>query len=696
MSPETTSQGSTKHGTGARLASLLRSRWRGAVRFALAITVADGLAILVFGHVAATYFTSFCVVALLYFCDFDGGLPQRVAAYGLASILGAAGVVLGTAVAGSIWLSIGITIVIAFALTIARSLFGLVARSVVALQISVLIAVMVPSKWSSLLPSLGAWALGSVIALAAALLVFPRPPRRQISQGLAQWADAAARLALVAHHDGDVLAARRALISAHMQLRAMAMTDQSRPGWIGRRSRLIGEMVEAASSVTAVIATLPAPSNLRVPQDELSSACEEAFLWMAAVLRGELDQDESPAPAIGHLRHLDLDRSASWLARVAISSPDQAIRGIEDHRFTRVLSMGASNLVNLVQRLEGITPQEPNLELAVLEDPRRVLSSQLSSESLWFRHGVQAAIAMGAAVWIARSLGFAHGFWVVMSALALVHVSFTASETQRGALRAAIGTAIGVGIGVVGLQLHGGLLLAAALLPCTALAAKVLNGNDPLLSQGGYTVFAIVNTLVLGWPARSDILEARLIDVLVGLAVAVVAMTLVYPRGPARLLAICGQALEAALADTRQGLGMLLRVGAEAADDAAEASSALMVALTRFSAARTPFLRQHQDDGPVPGAQLERRARQMMVGATAIGDLAATTDPPANVPAIAGEFANLDAGLGDRVAKRLRSVPEELLEHPGASVSALWAAWWFDLGSASLDEPTVDQPSGDR
>jgi uncharacterized membrane protein YccC len=154
---------------------------------------------------------------------------------------------------------------------------------------------------------------------------------------------------------------------------------------------------------------------------------------------------------------------------------------------------------------------------------------------VWFRNSARGAIAIAAAVTVARLAGVQHAFWVVLGTLSVLRTS--AGATGSTALRALAGTVLGF---VVGAALLVGIGTAPAALwtalPLAVLVAAYTPGTAPfVIGQAAFTVTVVVLFNVLA-PAGWKVGLLRIEDVAIGCAVSVVVGVLFWPRGVSALV----------------------------------------------------------------------------------------------------------------------------------------------------------------
>jgi uncharacterized membrane protein YccC len=160
----------------------------------------------------------------------------------------------------------------------------------------------------------------------------------------------------------------------------------------------------------------------------------------------------------------------------------------------------------------------------------RVIAADASLRSVWFRNSARGAIALAAAVAVAKVADVQHAFWVVLGTLSVLRTSATA--TGSTALRGLAGTIAGFAVGaalLVGIGTNPTALW--IVFPIAVLVAAYTPGTAPfVVGQAAFTVTIVVlfNLLVpAGW--RVGLLRVE--DVAIGCAVSLVVGFLFWPRG---------------------------------------------------------------------------------------------------------------------------------------------------------------------
>ena len=174
-------------------------------------------------------------------------------------------------------------------------------------------------------------------------------------------------------------------------------------------------------------------------------------------------------------------------------------------------------------------PQNPRCPAAGSPPPRRLgpalplalIGTHASLRSVWFRNSARGAIALAAAVAVAKLTDIQHAFWVVLGTLSVLRTS--ASATGATALRGLLGQLLGFAVGaalLVGIGTSPTALWVA--FPLAVLAAAYMPGTAPFAAgQAAFTVTIVVLYNILA-PAGWRVGLLRLEDVAIGCAVSLV------------------------------------------------------------------------------------------------------------------------------------------------------------------------------
>jgi uncharacterized membrane protein YccC len=655
---------------------MITPRVGSAIRFAITILVADLIGVGLFKVQGAATYTSFAVVCSLYFLDFDGSWRERLGGYASATAVGLVGVLVGTSVASTVWIAAIAALVIGFAFAFARVLRGYVARSAVGVQMAFLLAVLSPAESSDLGWYLLAWLTGSAIAAIAALILFPHRHNGQLRTALSGWCQAARNLALAtttSRARADVDALERSCDDLDRQWEGTVI----RPGLVSRRMRALMQMrLEAVRSTRSLADLIDSRQPLEVagPLSEVTADGLRVAATMVAV-----GGASEPLVPVGRARQLDAERSEQWTAAAVRTSGSAAVDALARHNAVRVLSISADVMQNLAATSAGGTCVADQLGLPLERSLTEQLRANLSPRSYWLRNAVRSAVAVSAAIVIARLLGLQHGIWVAVSALSVIQVTFTSGGSSRSALRTAVGSAVGIATAGLIIWVFPQWWILAILLPLAAFFAKWAAIGLPLLGQFAYSPFCVINVAVLSWPEPIHLVDVRFQDVCVGMLVALLATLLTFPHGLGRLLAAGWATAYAAAQSSLRAATSLLTDARLAESDAADAEHRLARATTTFM-------------DTVDAAFMSTRVSSSAV--TSLSAQEAWLFEALLVSAIFREFTQADGRPADvrQLAEALCSPTERLaavrlaaerdaaaLERaPRALVSATWAAWWLD------------------
>lgn len=541
-------------------------RFGAAVRFMLALVVANLSAPLIFGAGPGTTFASFAVVSALYFLDYDGSAAERTSAYALSTLIGVLGIGIGLAVTGTLWTVCAAAFVIGFGFAAARAFRGFIARSFVGTQLAFVLTVVTHDSRLHGSEELLGWLFGSAIALIAALTVFPRHHGGQLRSALAQWCTAAAA---VARSNASTLNDRRADLQSAWQTVDRVDRLHAIAGLWSKRTRALAEMVRAADQVT-VFGADHAPDQLTPADRTLLDAVAGGFEHAA-----ELTVTAHP----GTVDSLQLAREQHEQALVSAAktqSPEATVRMAHAALGVRVLSLAAESLIQLACVSNGVRStanRGPNPAQAA--DAGERVRSVFRLDSVWLFSGLRTGVALAVALGIALSIGLEHGVWVVMAALAIINVSATTRGASASAAQALLAVTLGVLVSAAVIALHWPHPAMFAAMAIAALIAKWLLPGTLFWAQLSYAPFAVFNVAVLNWPTPRGLDVVRVEDIAVGVAVAVGATALAFPFGLRKLL---------------------VRTWTRASDDA---NTALASATTSFSAGRAlpPSFVSHMRQG---------------------------------------------------------------------------------------------------
>ncbi|WP_422772674.1 FUSC family protein [Plantactinospora sp. WMMC1484] len=154
----------------------------------------------------------------------------------------------------------------------------------------------------------------------------------------------------------------------------------------------------------------------------------------------------------------------------------------------------------------------------------------LTTRSVFLQGAVRVAVALASARVIAGFLPLNHGFWVLLAILTLMRTS--AVDTRKTLRPVLLGTILGAAVGT--LLLFGAGETRTVLLVALPLSMALTFTIAPLLPQAwGQALLTVLFVLVFAQtgPANVEIVGERLLDVVVGATVGVLAGVLLWPKG---------------------------------------------------------------------------------------------------------------------------------------------------------------------
>lgn len=503
--------------------ALLRTdnRLRAAIRFGVAMAIANAVVVAVFGASPAIAIGSLAVIVQLYFLDFDGTWRERLIGYGVATLVGAVAVVVGVLVAGETYLAIGVSFLAGFVIAMARVLRGYIARSVVGLAIAYFWPVMLPAKPAELGSFLASWLIGSGIAVAVAIVVLPPIRSKQMCQALGGWLDACARFTNALVTKTGLTEVSQELATSVQRLTSVIESPSVSLGSVSHRQRAIGEMATRAIWAHPLVASLT-PDGCKADK-ALASATASGFDCSATLITG------APAPQdlpdLEAVRQVQLDRmDGETEVQITNAYP------------LRATSLLASLELWLAAGTRGIKVARPVVGDVSEETPGAILRASMSPRSLWFRSAVLSGLGGALCVALVRELGLAQGLWVVLATLICFQASFSPTATRGAVIVSSLSAVGGVLISGVIFFIQPPVAVYVILVPLAAAAAKYAQGTKVWLAQLLFTPFLLINLVSLGATPGPNLAIERVQDVTIGAVVAGLLTLAIFPTGIARRL----------------------------------------------------------------------------------------------------------------------------------------------------------------
>lgn len=209
--------------------------------------------------------------------------------------------------------------------------------------------------------------------------------------------------------------------------------------------------------------------------------------------------------------------------------------------------------------LEGIDTRLRDSSPHTLREMATRLRQALTPGSLLFRHGVRIALALAAGYGLLKLVHPQNGYWILLTIVFVCRPHFGATRLRL--VQRVAGTLLGLGVTWALMQLFPGTTLQLLLALAAALLFFVTRNERYVVATAAITLMALLCFNLLGddgfvmiWP--------RLLDTLLGGAIAVAASLLVLPdwqgrrlhRVMAQVAATCTRYLDEVLGQYRSGM----------------------------------------------------------------------------------------------------------------------------------------------
>ena len=462
-----------------------------------------------FGNSQLALFAVFGGFASLIVASFGGSRRDKVMAHLGLAVTGSVALIIGTAVSGTEWLAVLVTIPVAFGIFFAGVVGPNAASGVNSALFGYLLPVATPGTVSMIPDRLAGWWLASVVATVAVLLLSPPSPGGRLRAAAAGSARAQAAC-LRASVDGTLTTADGdAAAQARNELASVFARTPYRPTGLA-----------TADQALASIAGLLEWCGTLIDVGEL-----ERHRKASARCHQSLDPASDSAEVSG---------SVEVIARRAIHAQtiSLAVRAVVGDALIATRRADPGTIAARRRGWYGFGARETTDEgrAAALSGAIRVITRHASVRSVWFQNGLRGSLALAAAVLVADQTGVQHGLWVMLGTLSVLRSN--AASTGSTALRALGGTVLGFAAGallLLGLGTSAPVLWAAFTI-AVAVAAYAPGTLPFAVGQAAFTVVvvALFNLLQpVGW--KLGLLRVQ--DVAMGCAVSLVVGVLFWPRG---------------------------------------------------------------------------------------------------------------------------------------------------------------------
>src|SRR5256714_3267098 len=396
--------------------------------------------------------------ALLVMSDFGGLRRPRALAYLGATLVGAGLIALGTVVSENVALAGAMMLLVGFAISFASLFGGYIAAAQTGLLLAFVISISVPAPASAVPARIAGWTFAGILATLAAVWLWPRFEHVMMHRsaanaclGVAKLVEGLGRGAADRGLPPLLEAARRAEATARQEYGATA----KRPAGPTRRDRAFVQLLIELQRIVDIVdhpferARNAAPPGIE-ETDHLVAATVAAIRSSADVLTGGAPPDLRAVEEARERHRAALDRWASQELRAGRPA-DEVLGGLDVDHTLRVVSYLAISLGSNALIAAGGHPEEeivlpvsaPRLEGVSGTTTRvmRAIRTHLTPTSTVLQHSLRVAVGLALAVWLARSLGLSHAFWVVLGTLQVLRSN--ALGTGRTTLQALARDVIG-------------------------------------------------------------------------------------------------------------------------------------------------------------------------------------------------------------------------------------------------------------
>ncbi|MDG4809169.1 FUSC family protein [Micromonospora sp. WMMD1120] len=486
----------------------------------------------------------FGTIAAGAFAQLPGPAPQRARILVLALPAVWALIAAGALLAWSTWAAAGGMLVIGFVVAFAGvgnpRLVGLAS----AFQLFYILASFPPYQPGSLPQRLGGVTLAIALVAVAEVVLWPDPVPVSYRRRLAEASDG---------------------VGAYLHDAAAALTDpHTAPGGRGPRRQRAYDLVAALDLTRTPSGWSPTAAGARDRSLRICAAALHQALAEADRLAADLPPRPLPDPAAARLLRLGAETTRAAGHSLSAGTPpadlgalDAAIRRAEASyrvvagdprdppdvaRFCRdATALALADQVRIfavaARVATGARPDGTDAGGGLFEYARhrpwtlywRQYRAHVAPRSAHLHSSLRLAVALAVARVAAGVLQLTHGFWVLLATLTVLRTS--AADTRTALRPAVLGTVAGAIVsGVVMLAVDQPVVYAVVLPVTLMLAFGVGRLLGPVWQQALFTVLLTVVFAQLN-PEGWRLAEARLVDVLFGAVIGVLAGVAIWPRG---------------------------------------------------------------------------------------------------------------------------------------------------------------------
>ena len=528
-----------------------RSGLHQALRVAIVMPALYALALVVLRNADFALLAGFGSFASLAMADFMGPARSRLLALAVLAAVGTVLIAIGTALSTTLWPAFFAMLVIAFVLQFAMALGGQFALGNNAAMLSYVVCAMVPASADAIPSRIAGWLTAVGISAVAATFLWPRNERRDLYNRLADalrpLADAVRAVARGQDSGAALRDANAAIERVREEQRELGFRPIGPPEHQQALLGVIDALGQAWRFTCAMVSTDALHATDRSLAQAAAAMLDEIANVMLACAAGRrararvtIDID---ALMQARRRHRELMEAATTRA-LRLSVASRTIVGRFGGAFpVRIVSFVTLSMAVDAAVMAGRTVRVQDDFVAVewrkplhaMRHAYHMLKPLLVPETAWFHNSLRAALALSAALIVAKSIAIGHGFWVVLATLGVLRSNVV--TTGSTIVNALAGTLVGFALAALAMwMLAPHPLFMWLSLPFVVFAASY--AQHAISFGAGQALFAllVVELFNLAEPEGLRTGVIRLEAVAIGAAVALVVSVIMWPKGAAAAL----------------------------------------------------------------------------------------------------------------------------------------------------------------